>query len=461
MKCKYCSAELEENGNICPVCGKEQTEEIAETAPETVVETATEAGKKQMPRAWKIVLAVVGVLAVAVILTGAILYSMGLTDQVANKFETFFHSLNPWRENDINYRLNYTVKDAKAEEKQDVVVATLGEQQLTNGQLQAFYWMGIFDFVNDYYYYLEDMGLDLSKPLNEQISDEATGETFQQMFLSDAIENWRTYAVLVEMAKKADHQLSEDQKKYLDSFDSEMVTLAKQNGYADVEELIDKDLFPGSSAKAYYEYNSLALTALSYYDVLYEGMMPTMEQMEQYYKDNEATLVGKGFGKDNGNYYDVRHILIEVKSSAEDGKTLSDADWEKCKTDAQKVLDEFLAGDKKEASFAALAAKYSVDTGSNANGGLYSQLTKGTNFVEPFKNWYLDESRKAGDTGLVQSDYGYHVMYFSGKTPIWEYEVKSLVLTDNTTKMMEDAKAQYTLNVDYTKIVLGYVNLME
>ena len=34
--------------------------------------------------------------------------------------------------------------------------------------------------------------------------------------------------------------------------------------------------------------------------------------------------------------------------------------------------------------------------------------------VDPFENWCYDASRKAGDTGIVESDYGYHVMYFCG-----------------------------------------------
>ena len=34
--------------------------------------------------------------------------------------------------------------------------------------------------------------------------------------------------------------------------------------------------------------------------------------------------------------------------------------------------------------------------------------------VEPFETWCFDESHKVGDTGIVESTYGYHVMYFSG-----------------------------------------------
>lgn len=34
--------------------------------------------------------------------------------------------------------------------------------------------------------------------------------------------------------------------------------------------------------------------------------------------------------------------------------------------------------------------------------------------VEDFENWCFDASRQVGDTGIVESTYGYHVMYFSG-----------------------------------------------
>ena len=36
--------------------------------------------------------------------------------------------------------------------------------------------------------------------------------------------------------------------------------------------------------------------------------------------------------------------------------------------------------------------------------------------VPNFNSWCFDASRKAGDTGIVESTYGYHVMYFVGNT---------------------------------------------
>ena len=69
------------------------------------------------------------------------------------------------------------------------------------------------------------------------------------------------------------------------------------------------------------------------------------------------------------------------------------------------------------------------------------------------------ESRKPGDTGIVKTDHGYHIMYFSGSTPTWEYETRSMVLSENTNKLLAEAQEKYPMDVNYKKIVIGNVNL--
>ena len=49
-------------------------------------------------------------------------------------------------------------------------------------------------------------------------------------------------------------------------------------------------------------------------------------------------------------------------------------------------------------------------------GGLYTRVTKGW-AVEAFNDWCFDASRKDGDTGVVDTTYGSHVMYFVGYGP--------------------------------------------
>lgn len=101
---------------------------------------------------------------------------------------------------------------------------------------------------------------------------------------------------------------------------------------------------------------------------------------------------------------------------------------------AKEVLDLFNNGDKTEESFADLAEQYSADSGSvgedatNGGGGLYENIEKGQ-MVAPFENWVYDESRQPGDTGIVMTNYGYHVMYFVSRAdePSWKADIRSTI----------------------------------
>ncbi len=466
MICKFCGAELGEGVTVCPACGKELTEPVEEVTQEEVAEIAEETPAEETPvkekkkfRAWKKVLAIAGIVVLAIVLVGAILHFMGLGKQV-------LHTMKFWRPNDLNYKLSYTVKNETAEKKKDTVIATVGDQVLTNGELQAHYWMSVYDFLDIYGGYVSYMGLDLSKPLNEQIADEKTGQTYQQMFLEGALDSWYRYATLVEMSKEAGFALSEEQQAYVESIKTQVEELATEYKYTDVEEFIDQEFFPGCSFDIYMDYTRTNYLAISYYESLYDSMIPTQDQIDAYYAEHEAEFKEKGIDKAAGNYYDVRHILVEIKADTTDadvGATYTDAEWEACRKSAQDLLDQFLAGEATEEAFAKLAIEHSKDPGSASNGGLYSNLTKSTGFIQGFKDWYLDESRKPGDTGLVKntesSTQGYHIMYFSGSNPIWEIETQTAILTDNTNKMLEEGKAKWPMEVNYKKIVLGNVEL--
>ena len=109
----------------------------------------------------------------------------------------------------------------------------------------------------------------------------------------------------------------------------------------------------------------------------------------------------------------VRHILIGFEGEAQEDGTYSDEVKEAARTSAEEVLNEWKSGDATEESFAALAESKSTDTGSNTNGGLYENVYPGQ-MVETFNDWCFDSSRKSGDTGIVETNYGYHVMYFVG-----------------------------------------------
>ena len=54
--------------------------------------------------------------------------------------------------------------------------------------------------------------------------------------------------------------------------------------------------------------------------------------------------------------------------------------------------------------------------------------------VTNFNDWCFDESRQAGDTGIVETEYGYHVMYYVGdsETNYRDYQITNALVSADT-----------------------------
>ena len=139
--------------------------------------------------------------------------------------------------------------------------------------------------------------------------------------------------------------------------------------------------------------------------------------------------------------YDVRHILIQFPEETEEAEETEevevelldpsqyevtvDIDVDLDKTgnkalykEAQTILEDYLAGDMTEEAFADLAKLHSAD-GNAADGGIYEDVTLGY-MVSEFEDWAMEDGRKYGDVGIVETQYGYHIMYFIGtETTTW------------------------------------------
>ena len=132
----------------------------------------------------------------------------------------------------------------------------------------------------------------------------------------------------------------------------------------------------------------------------------------------------------------VRHILVEDEATAEE------------------ILADFKAGDATESDFAALASTKSTDSGTASNGGLVSNMRKGA-YVQPFEDWSFDPSRQSGDTDIIRSDYGFHVMYFveTNELPYWEYKatntLKSSAVNDWYDAITDGVTAEQLDAIEY------------
>ena len=122
----------------------------------------------------------------------------------------------------------------------------------------------------------------------------------------------------------------------------------------------------------------------------------------------------------------VRHILVQDENGIYT-TSLNEEQLAELEQKAEDILAEWKGGKATEETFAALADEYSADS---AAGGLYENIYLGQ-MEKNFEAWAYDESRKPGDTGIVETTYGYHVMYFVGDGDVsWEYDVKSFLTTE-------------------------------
>ena len=124
----------------------------------------------------------------------------------------------------------------------------------------------------------------------------------------------------------------------------------------------------------------------------------------------------------NDNTYalkNVRHILVAFEHDHEEGEehdhsevSYTEEEIAAAKAEAEEILNQWKSGEATEDSFATLANEKS-DDGDGTTGGLYENIYKGQ-MVAPFEEWCYDSARAAGDTDIVETEYGFHVMYFVG-----------------------------------------------
>lgn len=155
-------------------------------------------------------------------------------------------------------------------------------------------------------------------------------------------------------------------------------------------------------------------------------------------------------GREDNHYntVDVRHILIkpeEVDESQyegdEDGLAAAQAEaLAAAQTRIEEINAEWLAGDATEESFAALADQYSDDS---PEGGLIERVYR-KQMAEGFDDWIFDSARKSGDTGIVQTTYGYHLIYFVGENMQYSsYLADTQMRSDAYTEWSNERMAAY------------------
>ena len=233
-------------------------------------------------------------------------------------------------DNPVHAKDSYTGSNEAVLASRDDVVATFNGVELTNAQLQLYYWYEVYDFVNEYSYYLGYLGFDYTKSLDSQVCAFDKTVTWQKYFLQGALSNWQRNVALAQLAEAADYQLPQSYRNELDSLPQLLETSAKLNGYASVDLMVQATFGYGLTLNDYLQYMELYYYGFSYFADLYESIQPTMEEIEAYFDENEEALEAQGIKKDGTFTIDVRHILVlidNVVSDAGDSGQATDAHW--------------------------------------------------------------------------------------------------------------------------------------
>lgn len=373
--------------------------------------------------------------------------------------------------NDVTCKGSYTNRW-----EPDAIVTASGTWALTNEQLSVWYWAEVAQ------YRLEDHEIspDFDLPLDTQTCEiDSSVNSWQQYFLKQALSAWHTAQALdqhsreVELPTEEAYQPNLDNQEkymtgmpaaevlygyrklyrpnsmhqaYLDEIPQMLEDLAREKGYADVEEMAQKAF--GASVNSLELFASAVNSGYMYFTHRSHYIEPTAEELDAFC--GEQTSAG-------AVSVDFRQILLipEEAAVAADGTVTCDEDaWASCEAEAQKLLDTWAAKDQgTEATFANAANKHSQDPGTAINGGLYQNIRKGQ-MTGILDDWCFAPGRQTGDTAILRSAYGVHILYFSGSQAISREEAEREYYRQQQNALIEEAKNMFPIKVTYSAISL-------
>ncbi len=361
----------------------------------------------------------------------------------------------------------------------ETVVARAGESELTLGQLQAWYWAEAAAWKTSG----KTPAPDFSQDLDTQVCELDESLSWQHFFLRRALNAWNTAQGLTILAGDqglpveeafqpnlynyekymtgmpatkylyryaAAYSPNSMHQDYLDRIPQLLETAAEDLGYEDAQALAQGAFAAAlEDLESYvYQYNwaYMYFTDRSFYmEPEEETVTAWLEEHAGDYPEGQKTV-------------DLRHVLLVPESAAvdQDGKvTASEAAWEACAAQAEELLEPW-TNDRygaTESAFADLAYKQSADKGTAPDGGAWRGVEAGQ-LIAPVEEWAFDGSRQAGDTAVIRSEYGCHLVYFCGGTDTAYARAREDVIQASQEALLQEAVQSCPMEADYSAIAL-------
>ncbi len=233
------------------------------------------------------------------------------------------------------------------------------------------------------------------------------------------------------------------------------------------------------------EYNADLATSAK--NVTYAKLAATDEKLAKWAYDSDRKVGDKEIIVTDKNVYfvvlmlelphkdtsitssDVRHILFQFPKKNTDGTSTEKKDEngntilnvtnetkEETRNKAQKVLDEYKKNPTEE-NFISLVKKHTDDAASAETGGLYENVSSSSSFVSAFKNWAISSKRIVGDTGIVETEYGYHIMYYvESNGDAWFEQVKQDIFDEEYTKQSDELLKDYYKRINKNSFIINW-----
>ena len=293
------------------------------------------------------------------------------------------------------------------------------------------YNMALNNYMNQYGTYLSYMGLDLTGDLSTQMYSDSL--TFKDFFEKMAVENIIQTKALKAEAKAAGftYDATKDYEDYLN-----YVSQAAEAAGMTEKQFVQENFGAYATTSRLKPIVMENLESSAYYDSVSDEKMPSDEDAENYYAEN----------KDSYDSIDYRMTVINAELPTEptdladktEDTTTTDNTTDSTSTDSTTGTDTTTyEPSEAEIAYAMEQAKAEADTAlkSIAKDGELKENAKRTSLASVTREWLFDESRKAGDTTVIEDETNnrYYVLAFEKRyldeTPT--VDVRAVILSND------------------------------
>ena len=308
--------------------------------------------------------------------------------------------------------------------EKNTVAVTIGENKISNAELNYYYIDAINNFYSNYGSYASMLGMDVTKALDEQYYDEEAGQTWADYFLSSAKDNARSVYAMADAAKAANHQLSESEVAAIDNAVQQMELYGMMYGY-EGDGYLKAMYGNGASAESYRNYVELSVLADSYYAAYGESLSYDDAALREAEAENYAAYSSYTYN----SYYLSADKFLTGGTTAEDG-TVSYSDEEKAASviAAKEAAEQLVAGEIASVEDFDLAiSALSINEGSDIKSTTNEDY--GFNSISELqREWVTDSARVEGDMTIIENSStstdaegnettkvsGYYILYWIG-----------------------------------------------